>query len=300
MNKIKPDLKDIFKKLINEDISIDVVQDNVYLCKSSKNDILIKEIEKLSVPKMNYLRNMNSSILSNTEIDFIPEILILQNHKNKTLIGYKWIKGSDLRVHNRNQLPNVFKKLSIFHKFAKNNDSIISPVSKKEYNTIKELIEGETDIFSEYIPSISKDKILSVFRILKNGFKTKIHGDFHPGNIVLNTNNKLFIVDWMLSINSLNFFDLDYLSFNNSNKKEEDKNWWNIINEADECLVKYLDSTNLKIDVNNVKKLITLWALYQSLFNSFNKNNNNNNNSKEILKIKTEINLFFKNQSTDL
>jgi aminoglycoside phosphotransferase (APT) family kinase protein len=208
----------------NPPYTLELVQKNVYHLQSATQQIYLKRIPLEDWHGQNEI-SVNQALQVTTCFP-APRLLFTTTDYQTMLVGWEWVEGSDLRKHNRQVLPLAFTQLAHFHTAQRNTEPVCSPTTYKSYGSIHEMLQAELAELSVGLKATITTQCAAAFRLLERGFVTRIHGDFHPGNIRVD-GHKLQFVDWGYATNSINLFDLGYIQ--HCTKQNSDvSEWWYI------------------------------------------------------------------------
>ena len=158
----------------------------------------------------------------------------------------EWLNGIQPIDNNRNLLPSFFEKLAYLNKQNIVNGHYTSMYMDGNYfNTIDDLIDWEINYHKQYLQIfIEVNKYL---KNLKLGLSCIILEDVNTGNLLLTNDGKYKYIDTEWIINGLNLYQfekVDYFCF-------EEKDWYNITDEARECYRAYFNTLGIKDDEAN-------------------------------------------------
>jgi Ser/Thr protein kinase RdoA (MazF antagonist) len=195
-----------------------------------------------------------------------PRLLFEKKVKGGVLAGWEWIEGHDLRARDRDRLPEVFARLGEHHLAMRNEGRLASPLNQMRFNRVGELLDSETDrLTAPFDPEI-RARCRAVIARLEDGYPTLIHGDMHPGNILL-SGEQIYFVDWSYACNSLNLLDLDYI---HSLPVQSSDPSWAVINPAEAALAlpAYFRAAGLAhLDPFKTHQAVMVWNLLRTYEN---------------------------------
>jgi len=179
-----------------------------------------------------------------------------------------WVDGVSLKEANREMLPRLFSALRDWHESNRDLGSIFSPYTKDSYSCIAEFVEAETEIHCRNA-GLTEIQSRAIDRLqgLDYGFVTLLHGDVHPGNILVNE-DRLTLLDPEHVHCNVNLLDLDYVDLWESPTAEAP--WWSIAKYASACVDEYFKGCGLPADqiqaaMQSVRLLTALRAVTNSL-----------------------------------
>ena len=171
----------------------------------------------------------------------IPDLLSIIPTPGGVLGVWKWLEGEDLRIANRERIPQAFEMLGRYHRKRCKVEQLESDITHKKYGSISDLLDSELESIWTFADDSLKCKCRRSLAVLENGFPTHNHGDVHPGNMVF-SEGYIYFVDWGYSHFGFNFSDLSYLWDNNICSDCPD-GWWMIKgDEAEKSMKAYLES----------------------------------------------------------
>jgi len=188
------------------------------------------------------------SVLNDDE-GFINRIIDTIEKNNHIIMVSKWLNGVQPIDNDRNLLPNFFERLAYLNKQNIVNGPYTSMyVDDNYFKTIDELIHWEINYHKQYLQAFMKmDEINKYLKNLKLGLSCIILEDVNTGNLLLTNSGKYKYIDteWIMrGLNLYQFEKVDYFCF-------EEKEWYNITDEAEECYRAYFKSLEIKDDEAN-------------------------------------------------
>ncbi|MGZ9428390.1 phosphotransferase [Mycoplasma sp. 480] len=130
--------------------------------------------------------------------DFVPKLL----ENSDSLLKYEWIDGKNIEITNENliNIANLMKKIHT-SKVEMPNSNHAARI--KKYREILKNKNINIPIINEYYKKINL--------ILRNMKKdTPLHNDLWANNIIIDQNNKIWIIDWEYASKGDKHFDLAY------------------------------------------------------------------------------------------
>jgi len=158
------------------------------------------------------------------------------------------------------------------------------------FETIDELVDWEINYHKQYLQvSIKMDEIIGCLKSLKSGLSCIILEDVNTGNLLLTNNGKYKYLDteWIMrGLNLYQFEKIDYFCF-------EEKEWYNITDEAEECYRAYFNTLGIKDDEANeqIRAYELLSVLRKNTYLKYNKKDDDKEIERRI-KIITGKNRF--------
>ena len=242
-----------------------VVQENVYrLCVGGRS-FLVKWITEQDAHGQNELRT--ARVFPQWTDVPAPRLMFEKKVKGGVLAGWEWIEGHDLRTQDRERLVDAFARLGRHHLAMFNRGRLVSPLNQTRFNSVAELLNSETERLTAPFDGVTRERCQAVIARLGSGYATLIHGDLHPGNILL-SGGQVYFVDWSYACNSLNFFDLDYV---HSLPVQTGDPPWAVIHpgEALMALPAYFHAAGLgHLDPFRTHQAVMVWNLLRTYQNS--------------------------------
>ncbi len=247
------------------DPSMQVVQKDIIRLNVGEQSYLVKWISAGDATGQNELR-IGRLFLKQALLP-VPRLMFEKPVEGGVIAGWEWAEGRDLRLYDRERLPEVFAWLGQLHRAMRNQGAVVAPLSSRQYPSAGELVEAEARRLSALIDPPMRTAAIDLLLRLEAGYATLIHGDMHPGNVIV-SDDRVWFVDWGYACNSLNLFDLDYI---HSVPLPESQHFWAIIHpdEAGPVLAAYFDAAGLPcIDALPVHRAVMAWNMLRSLENS--------------------------------
>lgn len=241
-----------------------VVQENVYRLCAGEQTFLVKWITDQDAHGQNELRT--ARVFPQWVDVPAPRLLFEKKVKGGVLAGWQWLEGHDLRVQDRDRLTDAFTRLGRHHLAMFNRGRLASPLNQERFNSVAELLNAETERLAAPFGEATRASCQAVMARLGSGYATLIHGDLHPGNILL-SGGQVYFVDWSYACNSLNFFDLDYV--HSLPLKTGDPPWANIHpGEALMALPAYFNAAGLgHLNPFKTHEAVMVWNLLRTYQN---------------------------------
>lgn len=263
--KAAENLKSLLADILPEgEISLKVISGKVIRLTAGEQSYLVKWISAKDSAGQNELRL--GRILARQGKVPLPRLMFEKKVEGGVVAGWEWIDGHDLRFQDRQRLPEVFAKLGQLHKALRNNKEVIVPLRNHPFSTIKDMLAMEAyRLGNLYSPTFGA-RCVEILSRLEIGYPTLIHGDMHPGNVLVSSENVWF-VDWSYACNSLNLFDLDYI---HSQPLPGSEPVWTVIGpgEAIPVLAAYFQSAGMEpADILKTHQAVMLWNLLRKYEN---------------------------------
>ncbi|UWD34414.1 phosphotransferase [Mesomycoplasma molare] len=131
-------------------------------------------------------------------LDFIPELI----DNSKESISYEWIENKGFEINDENliKIADIMKKI---HKSKLNFPNSNHAARIKKYREVLKEKSIKIPVLEEYYKKINL--------ILRNMKKdTPLHNDLWTNNILVDKNNKIWIIDWEYASKGDKHFDLAY------------------------------------------------------------------------------------------
>jgi len=228
------------------------------------------------------LDTINCLSMLNDNEGFVNKIIDILEKDNHIIIVSEWLNGVQPIDNNRNLLPYFFEKLAYLNKENIVNGPYTSMYADSNYfNTIDKLIDWEINYHKQYLQvSIKMDEIIKYLKNLKLGLSCIILEDVNTGNLLLTNSGKYKYIDTEWIMNGLNLYQfekIDYFCF-------EEKKWYNITDEAEECYRAYFNALGIKNDEANeqIRAYELLSALRKNTYLKYNKRDDEKEIEKRI------------------
>ena len=244
------------------DLLMHVVQKDIIRVESGGQAYLVKWISAHDGAGQNELRV--GRLFRKQALLPVPQLVFEKPVEGGVIAGWEWAEGLDLRTHRRDRLPEVFGWLGQLHRAMRNQGQVAAPMSSRTYATVRELVEAESVRLTALVEPAVRGICAEWLSRLEIGYSTLIHGDMHPGNVILG-DDRVWFVDWGYARNSLNLFDLDYI---HSVSMPGSQQFWAIIHphEAMSVLDAYFDAAGIPCDdVLAIHRAVMVWNLLRSL-----------------------------------
>lgn len=197
---------------------------------SNRSDVVesIKTLKTLSDPE-GFINKYNDIFEKN------GFLIMISNWLN----GIQPIDGS-----NRKFLPEFFSKLALLNKNNIAKGHFTSMYADGNYfDTINELADYEINYHKNYFKDFVEIKyIAEVLNVLKHGMAAIILEDMNTGNLFLTKEGKYKFIDAEWIINGLNLYQFEKINYFGFEEKE----WYNINEEAKECYKAYFETLGTK------------------------------------------------------
>jgi thiamine kinase-like enzyme len=189
-------------------LELEQIQQDVFRLSADSDPYFMKWIPRDNKAVHDELGAHEAGRLASEEL--APSLKAVLEQSGGRIAIWEWLEGGDLRVDRRDRLPEAFSVLAAFHQRRRHDGPLISPHSRQQFSSASDLVSAEQAQLVPLVEAPAQGTAGACLDRLRIGYGTYIHGDMHPGN-VLATAAGLRIVDWSLSIPSLNLFDLDYV-----------------------------------------------------------------------------------------
>jgi len=227
----------------------------------------------------------------NDQEEFINKIINYFEKDDYIIMISEWLKGAQPIDNNRNLLPLFYEKLAYLNKQNIVKGPYTSMYADGNYfDTTGDLIDWEINYHNQYFKSImDTDLIIKYLNNLKHGLSCIILEDVNTGNLFLTKNGKYKYIntEWIMrGLNLYQFEKMDYFCF-------EEKQWYNITDEAKECYRAYFNTLGIKDDDANeqIRAYELLSVLRKNTYLKYLKKNDDKEIERRI-KIITGINKF--------
>lgn len=259
---------------LRPDCRLTEIQDNVFLLSNGDRSYHVKWISNDDKLGFNEIR-MNTEVLYGSSAP-APRLVCAVATDGGHVAAWESLPGSDLREHNRAALPDAFAELGRFHRAHRSRGPVHSNLTDRDYPAIPELLRDELDFCSTLLPGARtvKHRAAELLAPLGSGFPTVVHGDFHPGNIIVNADG-IFFLDWAYAHHGVNLLDLDYVESTRLGGARGELQWWTIgPDEAGPVLSRYFEAAEMKgLDGSRVHRAVMLHAQLRSHTNARNRGN---------------------------
>lgn len=251
-------------------LALTAVKPNVYRLDSGTDSFLVKWIaddDRLGASEI----ASNESWLAAADIAAPPLIAAIDVEGGR-IACWAWVAGSDLRAEHRGRLPDAFAALGRFHASARHDGPLrASPLSDDSHPSVRALVAAERDRLVPLVDEDLRPRFARLLDRLELGYGTIVHGDMHPGNVLL-ADGGLTFVDWSMARPSLNLFDLEYIE---SVDLEPPNRFWAYMQpaEAPAILAAYFGAAGMagvdaRIDAASIHLAVVAWQLacgYESI-----------------------------------
>jgi len=230
------------------------VKDNVYRLAAGAQTFLLKWIPD-GESMHDEVRANRDGLLGDP---IAPLMVATLEEDGGTIACWEWLDGADLRAPQRHLLPRAFGELGAFHLRRRHEGPVVSPRSRRVHPSVAQLVAAEKEALLPLVEPASRQLCAEVLDRLLLGFGTFIHGDIHPGNIIM-TADGLRFVDWSLAAPSLNLLDLDYVE--SVPIQPQPLTWPCMLSpEADAVLATYASGCGLSaVDLRRAHLAVMLW-----------------------------------------
>lgn len=254
---------------LQPDSELSPVRQNIYLLVNGWRSYHVKWIPADDKHGRNEV-DVNRNILGGSTVP-APRMVLAAEADGGMVAVWEKLEGTDLRIGNRYMLPEAFRLLGRFHLAQRNDGPAHSNITGNDYATIREMIGNELQLHCSLLPDgrVVEERCASVLAALECGFTTLAHGDFHPGNVILNSTG-LYFLDWAYAHRGVNLLDLDYVESVELEAGGDKLPWWTIgPDEAGPVLSAYFDTCGLiHLDTANVHQAVMLHAQLRSHSNA--------------------------------
>jgi hypothetical protein len=230
----------------------------------------------------NFTDSINCIKIANDVENIINKNIGIIEKENYILTISEWLEGEQPTDSNRDKLPLFFSKLAIFNK----NNIIEGPYTSMylDYNyfdNADELINWEINYHKKYFfENMDIKGIMEILDNLKHGITCLINEDMNCGNLFITNDGKYKIIDteWIIrGINLYQFQHINYFGF-------DEKNWYNITDEAKECYEAYFGTLGINNAEANeqIRAIELLNILRENTYLKYRKKNNDKGIEKKI------------------
>jgi len=207
---------------------------------------------------------------------------VIENDKYVIAIS-KWLNGKQPIDNNRDKMPVFFSRLATFNK----NSIVSGPYTSmyaynRYFDTADDLIDWEINYHKKFFfESMDIKRITEVLGILNHGLACIINEDMNCGNLFITDDEEYKIIDteWIIKgINLYQFQHINYFGF-------DEKTWYNITDEAEECYEAYFCTLGLSnAEANEQIRAIELLSVLRT--NTFLKDSKKDNDEEIERRIK--------------
>ncbi len=191
-------------------------------------------------------REYSTNYLLAQKIDSMPKVYDKVTKDGRQGIVFQKITSIHMgsyMMQNPNRIPEVIRKFSQLH--CEINSAVID-TNTLSIDTADTLIHR---IQESSILSRAEKKIVSEY-LTATDSKNLCHGDFHPENVLIDSNSNLWVIDWMTSVICSSMFDIARTYYLLRYGKSPEKKPLNVaLVERLVCL--YLSNTYYKIRIKN-------------------------------------------------
>lgn len=199
--------------------------------------------------------------------DFVQTVLCIIPTGEGVLAVLNWIDGTTLRDTRRHLLPGFFSELRRWHESNRGIDGFYSPYSRQSTASIPAFINAEIDIHARNAGLLNeRSQLAAQLAGLTNGFPTLIHGDVHPGNIMV-SDNRFVLLDPEYVHPGINLLDLDYI--NMAPAASDSRDWWAITKLAKPCVDAYFRGQDIEYsEIARIMHSVRILTLLRSVTNA--------------------------------
>jgi hypothetical protein len=209
-----------------------------------------------SIDCLKIINDSDDMVNKNTDIiEKEPYIIMVSN----------WIDGTQPIDTNRKQLPEFFSRIAFFFFFYIVKRPYTSMYADGNYfDSIKDVVDWEINYHKDFLCEMLTKETIEVLNNLKHGLNCIIMEEINTGNLLITHDGRYKIIDteWMHRGLNLHQFDhFNYFGF-------DDKTWYNITEEAEDCYRAYFDSLKIKNEEANeqIRAIELLSVLRQNTF----------------------------------
>lgn len=247
------------------DLEIYEIQENVFaLISAGETLALVKWIADENALGQNELRI--GRMFRGMETVPAPPLLFEQAETGGVIAGWAWVQGRDMREAGREHLPAAFTRLGQLHKEMRSCGRVVSPASGISYAGARELLTEEGKRLCARLDPPIRERCMAILAQLEMGYPTLIHGDMHPGNLVV-TGDRIWMVDWSYACHSINLFDLDYVQ---SYSLPAEGPAWSVISPPESLAVlsAYFQAAGLQdLELLKTHQAVMVWNLLRTYEN---------------------------------
>jgi len=221
------------------------LKDHVYddLYKIGNNDLGFFVLKIRDNGKQNMLDSINLLKAINDTEEYINKNIGIIEKENHIITISEWLNGTQPIDTRRDLLPLFFSKLAILNKDNIVNGKLSSMyLDYRYFDNANDLVDWEITYHRKYLSEKLDIKIiLEAMGSLKNGISCIINEDMNCGNMFITNDGKCKIIDteWIIKgINLYQFQHFDFFGF-------EEKKWYRITDEANECYEAYFETLKL-------------------------------------------------------
>jgi hypothetical protein len=227
-----------------------------------------------SIHCLNILNDPENIINKNTDIIEKEHYIIMVSD---------WINGKQPMDNNRDQIPVFFSKMAFLNK----QNIVKGPytsmyVDGNYFDSIHDLIDWEINYHRGFLHEMPRMEIVEILKNLNYGLSCIIIEEINTGNLFLTDDGKYKFIDTEWMHKGLNLYQFDHINYFGF----EEKTWYNITDEAEECYRAYFDTLKVKNENANeqIRAIELLSLLRQNTILKFH-GKENNDFMKKIRKV---------------
>ena len=224
--------------------------------------------------------------LIGTELKLVQPVKDLIYVDDDVIALLDWIDGRSLKSESRSMLPAFFTDLRSWHESNRGAGAIYSPHASLEYESVLDFIESEVThhLNNAGAPGL-REVCIRQLSGLRRGFTTVLHGDVHPGNIVVER-DRFVLLDPEYVHRGVNLLDLDYIEYFATGTAT--KPWWAITRWARECVGAYFSGDSFgPVEIGKTMHSVQLLSSLRSITNSL--VYKTGNTDEAILRVRREL-----------